>query len=282
VGTFADRMAAAGDRLAARGARLARTGAVRSAWRLGASLVAGPLLLLSVVQVTGLIAHEEETLVREYGAAEVAALDIDNDAGSTRVVGIEGRAAVTVRSRVSEGLQAPRHEVSTVGDLLLVRASCPLFGTTWCRVDLTVEVPADMPVDVDGRGSVRLTGLTGAVTVSVRQGSVELEHIGGPVDVSAHQGSVRGTGLVAERVQARAHQGSVELEFATAPRAIVARARQGSIEILLPDEPGVAYAMQTQADQGSLTNLVDTDQSSDRSIAADVSHGSILIAYAPS
>jgi hypothetical protein len=275
-----DWLATTGDRMTAWGLRLLGGRGVRRAWLIVASVAGAFLLLIGTIQVTSLIAHEVTTEVSEIPATGVSRLDINNDAGPTRVVGVDGAETITVRARISNGLREPGHEVSRDGDTLVVEASCPIIGSQWCAVDYTVEVPSDMDIDAGTRGRLTITDLTGELRLDADQGSVDLARVGGDITVSANQGSVDAVDLTATRVSAEANQGSLDLAFATSPDEIVAEANQGSITILLPDED-VFYATQTEANQGSATSDIREDPTADRTITAESNQGSITITYAP-
>ncbi|HEX6166687.1 MAG TPA: hypothetical protein VFZ30_07870 [Acidimicrobiales bacterium] len=276
-----DRLATTGDRMTAWGLRLLAGRGVRKAWLVVASVSAVFMLLTGTIQVTSLIAHEEVIEVSEIAVVGVTGLDIDNDAGATRVVGVDDAETITVRARISNGLRKPHNEISRDGGTLVVEASCPMIGSQWCEVDYTVEVPSDMDVDADARGRLTVTDLAGRLRLDADQGSVDLARVGGDITVSASQGSVDAVDLTATRVNAEANQGSVDLAFATSPDEIVTESNQGSITIVLPDEDGVVYATQTEANQGSATSDIREDPAAGRTIVAESNQGSITITYAP-
>jgi hypothetical protein len=269
-------------RLAARGARLLAGRGVRRAWLIVASLLAVPILALGVTQAASALAHEERTEVREVAAGDVTGLVVDNEAGTVRVLGVEGADTVVVRARISDGLRDTGHEISRRDDALVVRGSCPLWGSSWCEVDYTIEVPAAMYIDVEADGRVTISDVTGGVVASSNQSPVELARVGGDVTVSADQGRIEGTDLTADHVTARANQGRLTLEFAESPRSVEASANQGSLDIVLPDDDDVAYATETSANQGTVSDRIRQDPGSDRSITAEANQGSITIAYVTS
>src|SRR5690606_561065 len=84
----------------------------------------------------------------------------------------------------------------------------------------------------------------------------------------------------AARVRANADQGRIELEFDASPDEVDVDADQGNVMIVLPDEPGVAYATDPRADQGSISEAIRQDPSARRSITVDADQGDITITYA--
>jgi hypothetical protein len=270
------------DRVAAWGTRLLRGRGIRRTWLVVACLVAVPMLALGTIQAASALAHEERTEVTEVDAADVRGLIVDNEAGSIRVVGVDDADTVTVHARISDGLRATGHQVSRRDATLVVRGSCPLFGSEWCSVDYTIEVPADLHVDVDGRQRVTVSDVSGGLVASSDASAVELARVGGDVTVSANQARIDASDLTAARVHARADQGHVTLEFAESPDEVVAEADQGSVDIVLPDEDDVDYATETEANRGTVSDAIRQDPRSARSITVEADQGSITIAYAAS
>ena len=267
------------DRIAAWGTRVLQGRGVRRLWLVGASALAVFGLGFGTIQAASMVAHEERTEVAEIDDADIDSLAVDNGAGSVTVIGVEGADAVTVRARISDGLRATGHEITTRDRVLFVRGSCPIFGSEWCEVDYTIEVPSDMYVDVTGRDGVSATDLEGGLTAASSTSAVELLRVGGEVTVSANQGRIEGDDLTADELFASADQGRLTLGFATSPQDVTARANQGRVDIVLPDEPGVTYATDTEANQGSVSDDIRQDPGSDRSITVQANQGSVTIAY---
>jgi hypothetical protein len=271
-----------GDRFTAWGTRLLAGHGMGIAWLVVGCLAAVPLLGFGVIQAASVVAHEErtETTTIDLAASGATGLVVDNDAGSVTVVGVEDSDAVVVRANVSEGLRATGHQITTRDDKIFVRGSCPIFGSEWCSVDYTVEVPDDLFVDVAGSDGVSVSDVAGGLVADSDTGTLELVRVGGDVTASSDQGRVDARELTASRVDARADQGRVTLEFVESPQHIVAEADQGSIDIVLPVDEDVFYALYPEADQGSVSNRVNTKPTSDRSITAKADQGSITIRYA--
>jgi hypothetical protein len=262
------------------GTRALRGRVVRLLWLAGASLVAVVGLGFGTLQAASLVAHEERTEVVTVDATAVASVAVDNGAGSVTLVGVDGRDEITVRAHISDGLRATGHGVETRGEVLHVRGSCPLIGSEWCAVDYTIEMPADLYVSAIGRGGVSATDLDGGLDARSRSSRVELLRVGGDLIVETDEGSIVGDDLRTERVDASTDQGSLRLTFVTSPDRVLTEADQGSIDVVLPDEPGVYYAVDAQSDQGSVTSTVREKSDSDRSLTADADQGSITIGSA--
>lgn len=279
-----ERATAAGDRFTAWGTRLLAGNGIRVAWLVVGCLAAVPLLGFGVIQAASVVAHEERTEVTtiDLDTTDVRGIVIDNGAGSVTVVGVEDADAIVVRAHISDGLRDTGHSVTTRDDHVFVRGTCPLFGSEWCSVSYTVEVPADLYVNVKGLEGVRVSDVSGGLVADSVTGGVDLVRVGGEITATSDQGRLEGSDLTADRVTARADQGRVSLEFTESPDMVDTEADQGSIDIVLPDDPDVYYAVDTDSDQGSESLGVNQDVRSDRSITAKADQGSITIRYAVS
>lgn len=249
------------------------------AWRVVATVVAVPMLVAGTFQVTSVLARDDRVEVVEVDAGGLALLDVVNRAGRVQVVGVPDAEVVRVHASIRDGMRATGHRVEREDDRLVVRGSCPNFGSTWCHADYTIEVPDDLAVTAAGRGSLTITDVDGPVTVRNRQSSTTLEGVGGDIVASASQGSITGTGLRSASVEASTTQGRITLDFAGSPRSVSASASQGSIEIVLPDEEDVVYALDARSRQGNVTTPVRSDPGSDRSLVLRTSQGSITARY---
>lgn len=273
------RVVAWADRLAAWGIRALQGRVVRVLWLLGASVLAVGGLLFGTLQAASVVAHEERNETTEIDAASVTGVVVDNGAGDVTIVGVEGSDTVTVRAHISEGLRATGHEIDRRDGMLFVRGSCPLFGSEWCAVDYTIEVPAGTYVDVSAVEGVTVSDQIGGLRAHSSAAAVELVRVGGDVTVSANQGRIEGEALTATRIDATANQGRLTLDFATSPEHVAAQANQGRIDIVLPDDPDVFYDTDTEANQGTVNAEVRTDPRSGRTITAQANQGSITIGY---
>lgn len=252
---------------------------MRRGWRVLAVVMAVPTLLVGGCQAVAVLASDDRTEVAVVDAAEVAIVDVENGAGSVRIVGAPDADTVRVTSRIRDGLRPTHHRVGMEGDRLVVRARCPVIASTWCRAAYTIEVPADIEIDVWTRGEVTVSDVDAAIAVEAVHGSVTLERLGGAVVARAGHGRIDGADLAASTFDASADHGSVGARFRTSPRAVSVRTDHGAIELALPDEPGVAYALDASSGHGTVTTLVATDPRSDRTLALRTRHGSITTRY---
>jgi DUF4097 and DUF4098 domain-containing protein YvlB len=249
------------------------------AWKVIGVLVAVPLLALGLVQTASAFGHAEHNETTRLPAAGVRRLDVHNNAGKVRVVGVSDTDEVVVSAHISDGIRATGHRVTQVGDRIEITGSCPVIGSTWCHYNVSIEVPRDVTVEVHAEEDVDISDLTGDVVASADAASVTLTNVSGDVRASSDQGRVTGRDLTVSRIEAHADQGRIELSFDESPMAIDADADQGSVEIRLPDDENVAFAVDSKADQGTETVAIRTDPTSDRTLRARADQGDITITY---
>jgi len=204
-------------------------------WIAGTVLFVGALTA-GAYQVVTVLAHEERTETVAYPAADLTSVDVATGNGAVRVTTSDSDELV-VQARISEGLRPTGEEQQVVGDTLRLRASCPNFGSDWCAVDYTLEVPRHM-----------------ALVIRTDDGPIE------------------GSDLGSVTVDADADHGRVSLAFAVPPEAVWATTDHGSVEVIVPDD-GTAYHLDVETDHGERVEEVPIDSSSARSITIRTDHG---------
>jgi Toastrack DUF4097 len=255
---------------------------VRRTWLIIGSLVTVPVLLFGAAQVASALAHEERTEVSEFSARGLQTVDIDNAAGSVRVVGVEDADTVTVTARISDGWRSTGHDVRREGDSLMIEGTCPGFLSDWCNVRYTIEMPSDLAVAAGAdNGRVTVTDIAGDVEASSDNGRIELARIEGNVVLHSDNGSVTATGIRrASRAEATSDNGDVRLEFLDPPDDVVATSDNGSIEVVIPDAGAIAYKVDAESDNGTVSLPIRTDPDGDRTITATSDNGDVTVAYA--
>jgi hypothetical protein len=252
---------------------------VKAAWLAVGSLAAVVGLLYSTFQVVSLIAHEEYDTTARIADPAVAVLDVSSQGGSVEVVGADVD-DVRIEAHVSDGMVATQFTHDVVGDRLQVRVRCRmLVENQWCSADLRIVIPRDLEVKVrSADDSVTVRGLAGRVDAESGNGTVEGEALSGATRLHSDNGSVRASRLRTESIQADSSNGSVRLEFGTAPLSAIARSDNGSVEVAVPrgDE---GYAVDIHSGNGSTDNLVRSDPESERRIVATSSNGSVTVRY---
>lgn len=251
------------------------------AWKVVGTLLAVPLLLFAGCNTALALAHSQRTATVIVPVEGITAVDVNNNAGRVRIVGVRDATEITVRARIDDGWRKTGHSITTEGGVLKVHGSCPNFGSQFCHVIYTVEVPSTMPVSVSAEGRIVVADMTADVVASTSDSTIMLQRVDGNLDLHAGQGRIEGSDIRSTTVAASANQGSISLVFAVSPMSVTAQADQGSIEIVLPDET-VAYATDVSASQGNVTDVIDRDLQSPRTIVAHASQGDITLTYASS
>jgi hypothetical protein len=276
MGRLTDRF----DRIDRWGQRVLDGRVVRVLWLAGASLIAVPMLVFGTYQVASAIAHEERTVSDSVPAAGLTGVDVEGSTGSVHVIGVEDADTVNVRSRVSDGLRPTGYRTFVRDGRLVVRSTCPVYGSSWCSVSSTIEMPSDLGLSIHADGGVEVSDVHGGVSAHADGGSVTATRISGTLDLSSDQGRVEASGIDADHVVATSDQGRVDLTFTNSPRSVEARSDQGSVTVVLPEEPGVVYATTLETDQGSAQALIVQDARSDRTIIATSDQGDVTVSYA--
>jgi DUF4097 and DUF4098 domain-containing protein YvlB len=249
----------------------------RTAWLIGGSLFSIATLGWGTLNAVELLAHERTHSHLDVPAS-VRTVDLRGGDGSVRIDGTDGPAGVDVS--VSNGLQAASHSEQVEGDRLVIRSSCPAFLNTWCSVNYVIRVPRSVVVTAhSSNGSITVAGIDGDLDVSTADGGVRVDGGVGQLRLHTSNGSVRGTGLRSGTVDASTGDGSIHLTFVTAPSAVTARSSNGNVTIDLPNTTD-AYRLDTGTSNGSVTAPIRTDPTSDHTISAHTSNGSITIQYA--
>jgi hypothetical protein len=115
----------------------------------------------------------------------VHTLVISNRVGDVQVTAGAGPVSVTERIRYRHGLPAATHALRA-GTLTLT-GNCPVSQT--CDIAYRVRVPPATTVRIkDLVGNIRLTALTGQVSVHVNAGGIALRSLSGAPDRSAAPG----------------------------------------------------------------------------------------------
>jgi Toastrack DUF4097 len=253
----------------------------RRLWKILATVVAIPVLALGVLQVPTALAREDRTLDESVPAEGIALLDVGNEAGTVRVVGVDGATTVSVHAEIRDGWRSSGHELRQEGDRLIVRGSCPILLSEWCKVDYTIEVPRDLRAEISTEQRIEVSDLDGGVYASSDASRVVAARVAGDVTLRSDQGSIVATDLTAARVDAEADQGSISLQFTDSPDAVTAEADQGSIDIVLPDERSVTYITDFSSDQGTVSaDPIRQAPDSSRTLRAHADQGSVTVVYA--
>lgn len=256
---------------------------MKALWSITGGVVFAGAVASGAYNVATLLGHDTYRESATFAATTIASLDIDNDAGSVTVIVTDAASAaneIRLSAVISTGIRDTENRYEVVGDRLVVRASCPNFGSSWCDARYTLEVPADLDATIIGsNGRIVVSGLNGDVVIANDNGSVDVSDLAGSVRISTDNGRVTANAMRADDVELRTDNGSVRAQFDEAPTRVVARSDNGSIEVTIPDD-GAGYATATATDNGSVTVDVRNEPGAARVIDAATDNGSIRVRYA--
>lgn len=252
---------------------------VRRAWRIVASLGVGAVLLFGTYQAIIGLAHEEYTFERSFDADDIATIEVHNSAdGPIRIVGGDTD-TITVTGHVDDGLRRTGHTERVEGDRLVLDSSCPVYGSSFCSVSYSIEVPRGTDVVASASNSgVTVTDVDGDVDARSDNGRVELARIGGDVDADSDNGSVILSEMTSDEVEATSDNGSVRVQFDRAPHRVDVDSDNGEVEVVVPE--GDAYQVDASTSNGTeFTGEVATDPASDRLIEATSDNGDVIVRH---
>jgi hypothetical protein len=132
-------------------------------------------------------------------ASRAQRIDVIARAGSLRIEGRNGARDVTVRGTARASSRSALDEVKLIaaerGGTIYIEADIP-ENRDWNdddrhqALDLIIEVPSDLPIDVqDGSGDLEIRNV-GALDLSDGSGEATVEHVGGNLRVKDGSGSV--------------------------------------------------------------------------------------------
>jgi len=251
-------------------------------WRLGGSLLAVVLLAFGLLQVLGLLSHHSEQV--EAGTADeaVTSLHVSLESGRVEIVGVDGP-RVSLSGSVTSGLVDTSHDARVEGSRYLVSSTCPtLLVAHNCDVDLRIEVPRDLAVEVRSTNTeVVVRDLRGNVDVETSNSRIEAEALAGTVRLRTSNDVVAATGLSATDVEVHSSNDEVRLSFVDPPQRVVVRSSNDDVGIDVPDTPD-AYALDLRTSNGNQRADIRTDPTSDRTIDVHTSNGDVTVQYPPS
>jgi hypothetical protein len=164
------------------------------------------------------------------------------------------------------------------GKLQLRDTGCG-FLSFGCDTNYVLTVPKDVKLTLKSTsGDVKVAGLSGGADLKSSSGSIEVTGVGGALTMRSSSGSLEGQDLTATTVSTHSSSGSVDLEFAEAPRSVEAEASSGDVAIRIPSGPET-YKVDSETSSGDERGEIRNDPSADRTIKAKTSSGDVTIEY---
>ena len=257
--------------------RAMRPQAGRQAWVVLGSIFAVITLAYGTISVVQLFAFARASERFTFTDA-VTAVDVDNETGSTTVIGTAGD-EIVVDVKITHGFRKPDTSAEIVDGVLAMRASCPWLLDMWCNADITLRVPRDVELraNADG-GGLRIEGIDGDLEVSSSGGGVRLIDVGGDIRVRSSGGGVRGEELRSEVADVGSSGGGVRLSFVEPPNEVDASSSGGGVTIEVPSP--YAFDIDASSSGGGVdTSDVAHDPSADRTIRVRSSGGGVTVRY---
>lgn len=243
----------------------------------------------------------KEALTLSEAVADGGKVIVEAMAGDVRITGTdtEGlRATATKYVRVQSqpnvraamqalDVRASRAQDGTVTIHTATTDNMAALGCSACRVDLAIEIPRGVSVQVQAQdGQTSIDGLGGSVTVVQSAGGISVEHIKGDIALTNQKGDIKAVSC-AGVLQATASYGEVSLSdmygkmsvdatqgktTIESPHAeITVRAKGGDVRVLSLDSVPGNYDIRIE--QGSIGIVL--PPATEAAIAATAENGSI-------
>jgi hypothetical protein len=231
--------------------------------RIAAVAIGVPVLLVGIGQgalnVTGLLARSSENHQVSY-PWHGGTLTMKADDGDVTVRRSSSVSTVSVSYTEHFGLKKPTVTGKVTAGGVELSSKCPKWiSDDYCSVNYVVLVPAGSQLKLKtGDGRVSLEGVDGTVTVDSGDGRIE------------------GSELRSANVSASLGDGSVSLQWDSAPTRVEASMGDGSIHISVPSGSG-PYAITKHMGDGSSDIGVAVDPKASRSMLLEMGDGSLSV-----
>lgn len=207
-------------------------------------------------------------------AGESVFVDID-DADLTFEPSTDSQVHVTMEGTYSTN--EPEISVETVDGVTEITGGCErvMFFSN-CRIRVTVEMPADLALDVQGvNGRISIDRITGAISVETTNGGIDVSGASADLELRTNNGEVSVRRSSSTDVVVSTTNGRIELELTDAPTNVDAATINGSIKLQLP-VADVSYDLNADTVLGDVeTDDIPVDRGSDRTIRLETTNGSI-------
>jgi hypothetical protein len=211
----------------------------------------------------------------------VGAVQVSEDVGDVKVRVVDPGEQVRATARIRKSFDDGEWTAELEGGMLVVTGSCREQGFSLfdCEVDLTLDVPAGIPVSVQSHtGDVDVDGAFSDVRARTNTGDVVVRRAAGPVDIRTNTGDVRSLATAASAVSAETTTGDVRLVFDVPPRTVSTETNTGDVAVLVPDD-GRVYGVVTDTQTGDETVEVSNAAGAPNQIIARTDTGDIRVAY---
>lgn len=199
-----------------------------------------------------LIRRTQSSLV----SSPVTRLVVQGSIGAVNIAG-EDRSTVAITAHLVYRGSAPVVIRRVTGGVLDLGYRCPV-GSRHCGVSFDLTVPRGLDATVRlAVGQIRLSGLSGTITVNTSIGQIQASGMSGP------------------RVRLTTGTGMISAGFSVPPQQIFARSGVGSVAIRVPS--GTAYRVAASTQEGSVRVSVPRAAASSHVIQATTGTGTVTV-----
>jgi hypothetical protein len=194
---------------------------------------------------------------QSYEIAErIDSVVVDARAAAVTIETGDGPVTVTETYRFTDDKPTTSHRVDG-STLRLTDTGCRTDNAR-CGVEFRIHLPAAARAEITAQaGAVKVTGLTGDMSVTTQAGAVEGRALGG------------------DEVSVSTQAGATTLEFTRAPSSVRASTEVGAIEVRVPSD--TSYAVDVHTAVGKADVSVPHDSTSQHKIQARTDVGAIRI-----
>jgi DUF4097 and DUF4098 domain-containing protein YvlB len=247
-------------------------------------LAAGVVVVVAFVgwggaTIGSLLGHQSVHHRRVF-AGPVRELDLHVSNGSITVMGSDSSQTI-VDAAGDRGITSPSDDETLSGGILTVHSGCGFAVITdnWCGLSYRITVSRNVEVIAQtSDGSVKVTGISGALDLSSSDGRLHVDSPTGPLKLHTSDGAIRVTNANTSVAAADSSDGSIHLGFRAPPQSVTAHSSDGSVTVGLPNTPD-SYHVTAHSSDGSVHNDVRTFSGSQRTITVTSSDGNVTVSY---
>jgi hypothetical protein len=256
-----------------------RSARARIIWTLVGLLLVVAIVPALALSMIGSTAYKQLPSHQRVFMTPISEVTVEVSSGDITVEPGTGTETMVMTSGV-HGLTYPTDEEQLVGHTLVIRSSCGtrIFNDR-CNRNYVLHLPSEAAVTASsGEGDVTVTDMGRAVSAHSDQGDVTVAGGSGTVQASTGQGTVTVSRSYASSVSVQSGQGDATVDLLTSPNRVSAVSGQGDVTVELPKGPN-SYQVKAGSGEGSVSDGVDNNPTSDRVINASSGQGDVTVRY---
>jgi Putative adhesin len=240
----------------------------------GLPLLVVAIIVAGVATAVPLLRGTDFSAGYQVPAAEIVRVDVTN-ARFDITPATDGKVSVRVTGSYTGA--KPRITVETADGESTVTGGCVRQWFTLCGLRIAMAVPPTTElVLTSSNGAVAVRGLSGAVDLRTDNGGIRLRDLSGDIRATTTNGSIATSGTTGQQVSVRTTNGNVDLRFATPPQQVEADSTNGGILVRVPDD-GADYFLDAQTTNGTVSDQLPSDRTSERTITATTTNGNVTV-----